>query len=85
MIDTDQLYRIQMAVLNREEFEATGLKKTAPLYETYLQLQKEYAEAPEAQWLKLSPTPLGVSGMHLSSLHKKVLESTTWRCKCPKS
>lgn len=46
-ITTDDLAKIQYAVRNKLEFEATGLEKTAPLYEAYLELQGQYATAPE--------------------------------------
>ena len=53
MIDTDQLARIQRAVRDREEFESTGLEKTAPLYEAYLNLQDEVSRAPKGTMLEV--------------------------------
>ena len=50
-ITTDDIAKIQRAVINREEFEATGLKKTAPLYEAYLRMQDEISNAPEGTML----------------------------------
>ena len=56
-ITTDDLAKIQFAVLNQQEFEATGLKKTAPLYETYLALQEQYATAPEGTMVEIIEDP----------------------------
>jgi hypothetical protein len=52
-ITTDDLSKIQYAVRNRLEFEASGLKKTAPLYETFLMLQEQMAGAPEGTMLEV--------------------------------
>lgn len=46
-ITTDDLAKIQYAVRNLLEFEDTGLEKTAPLYEAFLELQGQYSSAPE--------------------------------------
>jgi hypothetical protein len=57
MITTDDLARIQWAVRNREEFEATGLEKTAPLYEAYLELQNQMSTAPEGTMVEIIEDP----------------------------
>ena len=52
-VTTDDLAKIQRAVMNREEFETTGLKKTAPLYEAYLEMQEQYSTAPEGTMVEV--------------------------------
>jgi hypothetical protein len=56
-INTDQLAAIQHAVRNNAPFESTGLDKTAPLYEAYLQIQDEYSTAPEGTMNQIIEDP----------------------------
>lgn len=46
-ITTDDLAKIQRAIRNGLDFESTGLEKTAALHEAFLEIQSEYANAPE--------------------------------------
>lgn len=51
-MDTNMLYRIQRAILDKQSLEEAGLSRDTEVEATYLQLKKEIEEAPPGTMLQ---------------------------------
>lgn len=56
-MDTNMLYRIQRAILDRQSLEEAGLPRDPEVESTYLQMKKEIDEAPQGAMLQIIDDP----------------------------
>lgn len=56
-MDTNMLYRIQRAILDRQSLEEAGLSGDPEIKATYLQMKKEIEEAPQGTMLQIIDDP----------------------------
>ena len=52
-IDTDDMARMQVAIMSGKDFDATGLPKTAEMKNAFAQIKQEYAGAPEGVMVEI--------------------------------